>query len=150
MSLRTDLGEAAVQYVRLHAASIDEIAEHLILTFAERLENEGDRAIRAFVRQAAKEGLADRTDDHRQATLPGFHVPATITVPLDEGGRIVYVASVAATQDEWRAHRAMKEANIRHAVDELQAYDDLTDKLATVWKDEPDLTVGECLARLTA
>lgn len=150
MSLRTTLSEAAVDYVRtcFEPPSIDEIVDHLIEEYRAELVLEGERAQRDFVRGAAKSGLSDKPRDDQQHILPGFDVPATLTVPVAEG-RTVYVAFENATREQAHSHTAVKDANIARALEERRKWGEFLDLLDTVWLDEPELSGGECIRRVT-
>lgn len=151
MSLRTTLSDAAVNYVRtcVDPPTIDEIIEHLMYDFRADIEAEGERAKREFVRSAAKSGLSEKPTVDDQLTLPGFHLPTTISIPVDEG-RVVYVAIENATREQAHAHTIMKDANIGRAVEERQKWGDFLDRLEPVWQLDPCLTIGDCIRRLNA
>lgn len=149
MSLRTTLSEAAVEFVRSchEPPAIDEIIDHLMQEYSDELEAEGKRAQRDFVRSAAKAGLSDKPRDDAQPILPGFDVPSTLSIPLNEG-RVVYVSTENASREQAHAHTVMKDANIAHAVEERRKWGELLDLLETVWVNDASLTVGECIQRL--
>ena len=151
MSLRTDLGSAAVEYVKASPSgySIDEICEHLMGVYQAELEAEGVRTMRDYVRAAAKQGLSERPHSDKQSILPGFTVPSTITVPVDEG-RTIYVATESATREQARAHFLPLDANIAHAIEERRKYGEFLELLETIWEAAPGLTVGQCIERLSS
>ena len=152
MSLKASLMDAAADFARSSAshgepASIDVIVDHLMEEFAAEIEEDFERAAREFVRRAAKDGLSEKPSATRQQTLPGFDVPAFITVPVSEG-HVVYVAIEQATREQAHAHILMKDANIQRAIDERRKYIEFLDRLEPVWTARPDLTVGQCVDRL--
>ena len=117
--------------------------------FGEAIEAHWQQMAREHIRRQLKTRLAkwedeDDPDAVIQTKLPGFQLPQFISVP-GEGGRVVWVHSLAATQADAFAQRQLRETNIVRAVRKRDVWDQMLDRLDPAWRTHPDFTIGECI-----
>lgn len=150
MSLSYDLNASATQFIidrGTDGPSIEEIIDHVKGLYAHELEQYADKAKREYIRSILKTNLKKQEELDEGPRFPGFDVPRTITVPVNEG-KTIYVAFENATYQQAHDHVLMKERNIFHAMEEKRKYEDALAKLEPEWVENKELPAGEIMRRV--
>ena len=131
----------------------DVLLPEVYARFGDEIEVHWQSMAREHIRRQLKTRLAkwedeDDPDAVIQTNLPGFELPQFISVP-GEGGKVIWVHSLAATQQDAQAQRQLRETNIIRAVRKRDVWDRTLDRLRPAWIVNPAWTIGECIEYLT-